>query len=261
MPNPFEAGRSAPPETLAVELPTAPAGFLEGALANPALGPQHLLLVLKNPAAPASIILKIGRNPAWLKPYEVKAALVLHPKTPRIIAMNLLTHLWWRDLANAADRPGLAPSLRRAAERILSVRLTELALGEKVTLARIAGRVVIDALRRDESPMVIRALLQNPRLVEDDALAIAADRRTTGPALRVLAEDPRFSPRPAVMKAVARNPKTPAQTALRLLQHLGSRDLRDLVRMPKVPGLVKVAAQRILEARKAPDRAGRREPA
>ncbi len=105
--------------------------------------------------------------------------------------------------------------------------------------------------------LVIRALLQNPRLTEEDALAIATDKHTPGPVLRVLAEDPRFAPRPTIMKAVARNPETPAQTALRLLQHLGSRDLRDLMRLPKVPGLVRVAAQRILEARRAPDRAGR----
>ncbi len=256
MQNPFDEGRNADSEALALALAKAPAAYLEGALANPCLSPGHLLLFFKNSAIPAPCIARISRNPAWLKAYEVKAAIVMHPRTPRAIAMNLVSFLWWRDLASVIDRTVLAPSLRRTAERILAIRLQEMALGERVTLARIASRGVINVLRREEDPMVVRALLQNPRLVEEDALAIACATRTPPAVLRVIGEDRRWSPRPTVQKALARNPSTPSAVALRILRALSTQDLKDLGRVPRVPALVKVAAQRILEARRRPERGG-----
>jgi hypothetical protein len=250
MENPFEMGRTAAADDLVRALPGAPPGYLEGALANPALVPQHLLLLLKNTAVTAALILKVTKHTDWMKAYEVKAAIVLHLRTPRAIAMNLLTHLWWRDLQRVTDKAALAPPLRRTAERLLAIRLQELALGEKIALARLAGRGLINALRLEANPMVIRALLQNPRLVEGDALAIATSPRTPAVVLRVLSEDDRFASRPPVLKALARHPLTPPAVALRIVQRLSTRDLKELMHAPKVPSLVKVAAQRLIEARR-----------
>ena len=249
----FEEGRTATSETLRRTLPTAPLPYLEGALANPVLDPGHAVLILQNPAIVPSLIQRIGRNPAWAKTYEVKAAVVLHPRTPRAVAMNLVAFLWWRDLVRVTDQPKLPPMLRRSAERLLAVRLQQMALGERVTLARIGSRGLIGALRVLPEPMVIRALLQNPRLMEEDALAIASGGGTTGPVLRALADDARFTSRPAVRKAIVRHPETPASVALRIVQTLSSRDLKEISRSPRVPGLVRVAAQRLLEARKKPE--------
>ena len=249
MDSPLEAGRGAPAEALALELPTAPLAYLEGALDNPALRPELLLILLKNCVVTAAVIQRIARSPTWLKSYDVKAAIVLHPKTPRPIAMNLIQFLWWRDLARVADHAVLTAPLRRAAERLLSIRIQEMALGEKVSLARIATRGVISVLRKQNDPMVIRALLQNPRLLEEDALAIAVAAVTPGPVLQALAEDPRFSARPAVQKAIVQNRETPPSTSLRIVQGLSTPILKELTRAPQVSQLVKVAALRTIEAR------------
>ncbi len=253
MEGPFEEGRTASSEALTLALASAQPPYLEGALGNPALLPSHLMLLLKNPATAGALIGRISRDKAFIKLYEVKAAVVMHPKTPRAVAMNLVSFLWWRDLVRVVDRAALPPPLRRTAERILSVRLHEMAVGEKITLARIASRGLISALRAEEDPKIIQALLNNPRLVEEDALAIAGSGRTTGAVLRVLAEDPRFRPRPAIQKAVARHAQTPRAIALRIVHALSTRDLKELARAARVPGLVKVAAQRLLEARRRPE--------
>jgi len=253
MDTPFETGRSAPAKTLAAELATAPLAYLEGALENPALVPELLPIALKNRNVGAPFIQRIARNGSWLKVYEVKAALVLHAKTPRAIATNLVRFLWWRDLVRVADHAVLAPPLRRIAEMILAIRLQEMALGEKIALARIAPRGVVGVLRRDESPLVIRALLTNPRLTEEDALAIASAPGTPGPVLQALAQDARFASRPAVQKAVVQNRDTPAATALRIVQTLSTRALKELSQAPHVPQIVRVAALRLLEARNPSD--------
>ena len=250
----FEEGRTASSEALALALATAPPPYLEGALANPAIHPHHLILAFRNPRIAGPLILRISQNRAWLKDYDLKAAIVLHPKTPRAVAMNLVSFLWWRDLARVVDRAVLAPPLRRTAERILSIRLQELALGEKITLARVASRGVINALRQEREPMVIRALLQNPRLVEEDALAIASSRRTPPAVLQALAGDARWSSRPTLQKAIAKHPETPARIALNILRGLSTKDLKELAQAARVPGLVRVAAQRLLESRRRPNR-------
>jgi len=250
----FDAGRTASARILALELDRAPLAYLEGALANPVLQPGLVLFILqKNHAITGPLIARIGRNRAWLKPYEVKTAIVLHPRTPRVLAMNLVQFLWWRDLARVADHAALAPPLRRAAERLLSIRLQELALGEKIALARIATRGVIGVLRRQKEPLVIRALLQNSRLVEADALAIAIGKGTPPAVLQALAEDARLSLRPALQKALVRNSGTPPATALRLMQGLTTQALKELAHAPQVPTLVKVAALRLVEARTHPE--------
>jgi len=253
MESPLETGRSAPARTLAAELATAPLSYLEGALENPALIPELLLVALKNRAVTAPFIQGVARNPSWLKVYEVKSALVLHPKTPRAIATNLVQYLWWRDLVRVADHAPLPPPLRRVAERLLTIRLQEMALGEKIALARVASRGVIAFLRRQDHPMVIRALLQNPRLLEEDALTIASATVTPGAVLQALADDGRFSARPAVRKALVQNPETPPSTALRIIQSLSTRALKELTHAPHVPQLVKVAAVRLIEAREGPE--------
>jgi hypothetical protein len=245
----FEEGRAASSDALLERLPSAPPRYLDGALANPSFGPAHLLAALANPAITSGMIQRISANRSWIKPYEVKAATVLHPKTPRAVAMNLVSFLWWRDLVRVSERSILAPPLRRAAERILTVRLQEMAVGEKVTLARIASRGVINALRSEGNALVIRALLQNPRLLEEDALGIAVAGRTPGQVLRALAEDGRWSTRPAVRKAIARHPEAPASVALHLMRSLSDRDLREIIHGARVPGLVKVAARRLIETR------------
>jgi hypothetical protein len=263
MQEPFEQGRGDSPEVLATTLASAPLPYLEGALSNPALQPDLLLILFKNPRILPRLIQRIASERQWMKSYEVRAAIVMHPKTPRVVAMNLVSHLWWRDLAKVVDRAVLTPSLRRTAERILAIRVQEMALGERIALARIASRGVINVLRGDESAIVIRALLQNPRLVEEDALAIASRRRTTGAILQALADDHRFAPRPTMRKAIARHPAAPSQAALRMIQGLGTRDLRELAASPQVPGVVRVAVHRILEGVPARGlrKRGLREPA
>jgi hypothetical protein len=246
-----DAGRTASADDLLRELPGAPLAYLEGALQNPALTPALILLMLKSRFVGAPLIQKICQNAEWLKTYEVKAAIVLHPKTPRAVAMNLVSFLWWHDLARVIDRSALAPPLRRAAERLLSVRVQELALGERITLARIASRGVMNVLRKEENPMVIRALLQNPRLVEMDALAIAGDTRTQGAVLRELAGDHRFSSRPSVQKAIAKNPETPPAVALHLVHGFSTKLLKELAGDQRTSALVRTAAERLIEARAA----------
>jgi hypothetical protein len=245
-----EGGRASA-EELARRIASAPLPYLQATLENPALGPAHVLLCLKNPAADGPFIHRLTRNPDWMKSEEIRLALVLHPRTPRLLAMNLVGRLWWRDLARVSGATGIAPGLRRAAERLLGLRLQEMAVGERIALARLAGRGVIAALLGDPDPAVIRTLLVNPRFIEEDALRIATGLDTPGAVLAALAESARWACRPPLRKAIARHPAAPAPAALRAVQGLGAAALHELLQTPHLPTLVRVAAARLIEARRA----------
>src|SRR5262245_52435483 len=213
----YDDDRLAPKEQLLAALGSASADGLDGALANPALQGHHLLLVLRNPRVTPALLQRIGRSPFWMKAYRVRAALVQHPKTPRPLAMSLISSLRWGDLARVALSSRLPMALRTAAETILQVRLPELALGEKVSLARIATHSVIRGLRGENSPLVVKALLENASLRFEDVQCMA-ERADAPPALlSALADSTRFARRQDLRLALASHPRTPHAVALRLV--------------------------------------------
>jgi hypothetical protein len=242
----YDDGRMAPEEQLVADLAYASAAGLDGALANPALQGHHLLLVLRNPLVTPALLQRIGRSPVWMKAYRVRAALVQHPKTPRQTAMSLISSLRWGDLARVALLSRLPIALRTAAEKILLLRLPELALGEKVSLARIATPPVIRGLRGENSPLVVRALLENASLRFEEVLFMA-ERADAPPALlSVLADSTRFARRQELRLALASHPRTPHAVALRLVTALPPSALAILADSGDAPMLVRVAAERRL---------------
>ena len=218
--------------------------LLEPALAQPALAADQILRLLRAPRVTADLILAISRRPVWMKFDRVRLAIVLHPATPRPVAMSLLSQLRWRDLARVAVAPRLGAPVRVAAEKILLLRLPELALGEKVTLARAATRNVLRALRTERSPLVVRALLENPLFQVDDALSIVGSDATPGAALQVISESPRFAGSQELRLAIASHGATPPAAALRLVQGMDEAGLIRLLSNARLPPLIAVAARR-----------------
>ncbi|MFA6032559.1 MAG: hypothetical protein WC889_06640, partial [Myxococcota bacterium] len=64
--------------------------------------------------------------------------------------------------------------------------IQDVSTGMRTTLSRTRERRTIEKLIRDPSERVVEALLENPRLTESDALAIAARRPATTDILRTV---------------------------------------------------------------------------
>jgi hypothetical protein len=104
----------------------------------------------------------------------------------------------------------------------------DLPAGVRKQAARAQQRELIDRLLHDRDPRVIRALLDNPRLVERDAVKIAALRPTAPEVLETLAAHGRWSRSYRVRKALAFNPCSPSTLARQLVPTLLEQDLRAL---------------------------------
>lgn len=242
-----ESGRTDDPETLRVRIPAAPGPYLEGAAQNPGLAEETMLLLLGNRAAPAPLLIKIARNWRWTRTYAIKHALVSNPRTPYAVSRGLLAHLYWRDLLDAAGSLHLSPVLRRDAEKVLRTRLPELSLGEKITLARRAGRGLVEALLEGGEGPVLQALLGNPRMTEREVLRIAAAPASAPEALASVAQHPAWGRRRDVRLAVLGNPRTPVAAALRLVEHIPAEDLGRVAGDASVPRIVRLGAERRLD--------------
>src|SRR5262245_20998603 len=164
--------------------------------------------------------------------YEVRLRTVLRPELPLAAGLPLLGSLLWRDLARVMDDVRLFAPLRARAEQLLSERIEEMTSGEKVTLARLATRVLIRSLRDTYDARVIAALLSNPRAIEEDALRIARSEQSPARVLTVLARHERWGERHAIRMALAQNRRCPAADALRALRGLPAGDLARIQENP-----------------------------
>jgi hypothetical protein len=90
-------------------------------------------------------------------------------------------------------------------------------------------------LLHDPSPQVIRALLGNRNLREEDALVIASRKNLPADVLELIAKDFRWAESYPIRLALANNPKTPLSVSLSLVRYLRLFDIADLTRSHLLP--------------------------
>jgi hypothetical protein len=201
---------------------------------------------LRNPHCSREAVELLAEEGRLLSYYELRRDLALHPRTPEPLALRHVPGLFWRDLMTLGLDTRIHPRVRRAADQYLTVRLPELALGEKINIARRCGPGILAQLRHDPNPRVIAALLDNPRLTEDALAPIVHAATTPGPVLAAIAADRRWGVRPALQASLARHPATPVATALRLLPLLRKAELRGVAQDPRAPEPVRLRARLLL---------------
>jgi len=223
------------------------AGFAQ-LLQNPAFGEKHVLSLLSSPGVGEEILSRIYKERSLAKRYRVRCALASHPNMPRVLALELVHQLFWRDLLRVAENLRLHAPVRRSAEELLRENVEVLTLGEKISLARLATRGIIRAIRKETAPRVVEALLQNPRLMEEDILVMVGRSGAPAHVLQQVGRSAKWSARYSVRLALARNPGTPPGVALSFLSSLSKADLKALVSMPGVPTIVREGARNVLKA-------------
>lgn len=124
-----------------------------------------------------------------------------------------------------------------------------LTLGERRALARQPSRAAIDKLLRDPHPMVIRNLLNNPRLTEDDVMRLCTRRPARRDVIVEIARHPEWPSRPRVRMAIVQNPGSPPIVSVPLVRLLIRPELSQIVSATDLPKEVRAAAGELLERR------------
>lgn len=123
----------------------------------------------------------------------------------------------------------------------------ELTVGERRSLARSNNRRVLEKLLRDPHPLVLRQLLGNPRLTEDDVVRLAARRPLPASIAPTLAASPRWLRRPRVRLTLLLNPGTPEPISMPLLAVCTRCELLEVVHGVDASLALRGAAQELLE--------------
>ncbi len=127
-------------------------------------------------------------------------------------------------------------------------------VGERMSLAKGQDRQALERLMSDPQPLVVRQLLKNPRLTEQEVIRIAARRPAHPSVLEEIYKSPRWIERYEVKVALVRNPYTPPRIGVALVNFLLRNDLVEVKNDSQLHPTLREAARELWEAKK-----GRRE--
>lgn len=240
----LDRARLATEEELALLLYHRSADVLLALLDNPALDETQLCLLLGRKDLPGEILEEVTRRKPLLKNYGVKRALVFHPRTPRLISLRLLNDLYLMDLVQAALSPGVTVEVKQNAENQLLVRLPQLPLGQKITLARRGPARVAGALLAEGHAQITPIALDNPFLTEAQVLKTLSREKLSTAVIPAIAHHRKWSISYNVRLALVRHPASPLATILAYLPELTVSDLRELAS----PGIVPESLRKYLRA-------------
>ncbi len=127
--------------------------------------------------------------------------------------------------------------------------IESLTLGERKAKARTFDKNLLARLMFDPDASVVRVLLGNPRLTEQDVLRLASRRPNRPDALSEIARVPRWLCRPAVQRSLILNPYSPVRLTVTLLPLLSPNELVEVSRDRSLHRLTCAAARVLLELR------------
>ncbi|MGI9036562.1 MAG: hypothetical protein ACR2GD_11050 [Pyrinomonadaceae bacterium] len=137
------------------------------------------------------------------------------------------------------------------AERISMIsRILRMTMKDRVKLAQKGDREARNILIRDPNRVVAQAVIQNPRITEQEVEKIAAMRTVPEDVLRQIAIGRKWARIYPIAHNLARNPRTPMANVLSILTRLQLRDLDAIAKSRNVSEAVRKQALRLSSARK-----------
>jgi hypothetical protein len=129
----------------------------------------------------------------------------------------------------------------------LHALIQRMSVFEKIKLARLGNKEARGLLVRDSNKLVASAAVRNPKITENEAVAFAKARNVCEEVLRIIATSREWTRSYPVKLALAANPKTPQTAALKFLNYLQDKDLRNLMKSKDVPTAISNHARRLLQ--------------
>jgi len=136
--------------------------------------------------------------------------------------------------------------------RNLYARILRMKIAEKLKLALRGNRDARMILVRDTNKLLRRFVLLNPRIGEDEVIAVTRNKSADDELLRMITERREWMRNYQVRLGVATNPKARLPVALKQVGTLDVRDLRLIAKSRNVPAAIAAQARRILLTTKAP---------
>jgi hypothetical protein len=135
-------------------------------------------------------------------------------------------------------------------ERVSMInRIMRMGIKDRIKLAMKGDREARNILIRDSNRLVAQAVVQNPRITENEIEKIASMRTVPEEILRQIANNRNWARNYSIVHNLARNPRTPIANVMSILTRLQLRDLAALSKNRNVSDNVRRQALRLSQAR------------
>jgi hypothetical protein len=173
----------------------------------------------------------------------------MHQRTPRHISVPTIRHIHTFELMQVALQPAVPPDVKRAAEEVLISRLSTIASGERLTLAKQGSGRIAAALLVDKEERVMQAALGNPHMTE--VWIVKALKSETGTELLApaVSRHEKWSFRNEVKAALLANKHTPPARLIQLAGELPLNLIKDVLRNGNLSQQAKNGLMAVLEKR------------
>jgi hypothetical protein len=154
----------------------------------------------------------------------------------------------------AIDEAALAEAAAEAepdAQRrqTLLQQIAKMTVAQRVQFAVKGGSEARRTLIRDTNKVVQRAVLQSPRLTDQEVEAFAAMSNLTDEILRLIAANRVFRKNYVVVRNLLNNPKVPLDVSLHLLPMINAVDLKKLTMNKNIPETLRSSATKLQKQR------------
>ena len=149
-----------------------------------------------------------------------------------------------RLVAEASAEGGAAPERVALIRRIMLMKVKD-----RIKLGMKGDREARSILIRDPNKVVAQAVINNPRITDQEVEAIAAMRTVSDEVLRLIAMNRGWARQYPIIHNLARNPRTPLPTGMGILPRLHAKDLKTLGQNRNVSDAVRRQALRLATTR------------
>lgn len=137
-----------------------------------------------------------------------------------------------------------------APERVSLIRrLMLMNARDRMKLARKGDREARSILIRDSNRMVAAAVINNPRITDQEAENIATMRTVADEVLRLMAMNRNWARSYTIIHNLVRNPRTPIPTVINILPRIRTKDLQNLAQNRNVSDAIRRQSTRLAQAR------------
>ena len=135
-------------------------------------------------------------------------------------------------------------------ERVSLIRrIMFMKVKDRIKLGMKGDREARSILIRDSNKLVATAVINNPRITDQEVEAAAAMRTISDEVLRLIALNRAWARSYPIIHNLARNPRTPIVTSMGILPRIQTRDLKALSQNRNVSDSVRRQANRLMAAR------------
>lgn len=122
----------------------------------------------------------------------------------------------------------------------------DMGVSEKIKMALTGDKEWRSIFLKDSNKLVNTAVLKNPRITDGEVLAVCKNKTSSEELIRIVLVNKEWIKLLSIRSALVSHPKTPVASALRFMEFLTMKELKELSKSKSVSQVVVSAARRVM---------------